>query len=631
MNTNTNLTLEIIVSDHCNLQCAGCDHFASIAYPHFLTAKECEKQMILLKKKLPILNTFLLSGGEPLINPEILNICEIIRTYFENAKIKILTNGLALKDFNEQELQYFKKLNIHFLISKYPVNFDYNKQIIRLKENDIIVKIKSEKSNFIGTQINPLGTENINHFFNCVRYTKPYFILKDYKIYQCPFSCCSKQITYINSKIIIPDTKKDYLDIRDSNFNLKKLLNFKKKPKDKCRFCQDSNDIFIWHQFNNNYDYLHSVKNYFLYNYKKYLECINNKEIFLNSFEITSDLFSKQQINQSFKRMQSKIDIIIPYYKVNDILIKQLENTLKSQTFIEECTIYLISDNSPDEEKVFDAFHGYNLNCWFLKNTKREGPGVARNIGLDNCFGEYVLFLDFDDEFCHNNDLENLYEYSKKNFLTILKFFIQDQNANIIENSQKALILNNFIKINRLEFNPVFTFENLAFYDYLKIITKYIKIKEAFYPEICYQCNKSNKYLVENEFTQTNLYISKILSKYFLFFKKQEENVINDILIDIYYQLEDIINDFSFLKNENKDIYMIIKLFYIYCMLDIYEKNKNFLILNEKLEKYYCNNFILLIDNTYICNYKELKNFVKSYYHKNFELLLAPYIKYFDF
>jgi glycosyltransferase involved in cell wall biosynthesis len=86
------------------------------------------------------------------------------------------------------------------------------------------------------------------------------------------------------------------------------------------------------------------------------------------------------------------------------------------QTLISECVIYFISDNSPYEGEMFDFFHHIEeLNCVFLKNKQRMGPGAARNVGINHAHGEFLFFLDVDDGFFENNALEKLYDAVTKN------------------------------------------------------------------------------------------------------------------------------------------------------------------------------------------------------------------------
>jgi MoaA/NifB/PqqE/SkfB family radical SAM enzyme len=63
----------------------------------------------------------ILFGGEPLLNQEIKEICQYIKNEFPEIQITIFTNGLLLDSWNEEDFLLMKKLNIHFLITMYPI------------------------------------------------------------------------------------------------------------------------------------------------------------------------------------------------------------------------------------------------------------------------------------------------------------------------------------------------------------------------------------------------------------------------------------------------------------------------------------------------------------------------------
>lgn len=85
--------------------------------------------------------------------------------------------------------------------------------------------------------------------------------------------------------------------------------------------------------------------------------------------------------------------------------------SVKSQNFDDyECIV--IDDHSQDKSKELVGEYivsnpSINFKLYETPNEK-WGPGTARNIGLDNGIGEYVVFLDADDELNDENSLKNI-------------------------------------------------------------------------------------------------------------------------------------------------------------------------------------------------------------------------------
>ena len=99
------------------------------------------------------------------------------------------------------------------------------------------------------------------------------------------------------------------------------------------------------------------------------------------------------------------VSIIIPVYNGE----RYLADTLKSailQTY-PRTEIILVNDNSSDRtQEIIDEFASRNSNIRSLSLTVNSGgPAIPRNHGLDIATGEYVSFLDADDQW-HPRKLE---------------------------------------------------------------------------------------------------------------------------------------------------------------------------------------------------------------------------------
>jgi glycosyltransferase involved in cell wall biosynthesis len=89
--------------------------------------------------------------------------------------------------------------------------------------------------------------------------------------------------------------------------------------------------------------------------------------------------------------------IIIPTYnRLNEI--RELLHSLKEQVFLaDNFEIIIVDDGSTDEtgEFVRSFKEASGLNLHFL-HQDHQGPGAARNLGMEHANGKYFLFIDSD-------------------------------------------------------------------------------------------------------------------------------------------------------------------------------------------------------------------------------------------
>ena len=89
------------------------------------------------------------------------------------------------------------------------------------------------------------------------------------------------------------------------------------------------------------------------------------------------------------------VSIIIPAYNCERYIQQCLDSLIQQ----EEQNLEIIVVNDGSEDGTADILNYYSKNEDRLKvlNVKNGGPSRARNIGLDNANGDWVLFVDADD------------------------------------------------------------------------------------------------------------------------------------------------------------------------------------------------------------------------------------------
>jgi len=100
---------------------------------------------------------------------------------------------------------------------------------------------------------------------------------------------------------------------------------------------------------------------------------------------------------------QWRVSVIIPTYKRKTEYLSRAINSIKNQTY-KNTEIVIIDDNYPESEyrrKTMDFMKKYkeDPNILYILNPKNVGGSIARNNGIEVSSGDYITFLDDDDEY----------------------------------------------------------------------------------------------------------------------------------------------------------------------------------------------------------------------------------------
>lgn len=95
-------------------------------------------------------------------------------------------------------------------------------------------------------------------------------------------------------------------------------------------------------------------------------------------------------------KTKAPVSIIVPVYKTKQEYLKKCIESLTSQTF-RELEIILVDDGSPDEcGHICDKYAAGDRRIKVIHQTNM-GPSDARNRGIKEATGNYLMFVDADD------------------------------------------------------------------------------------------------------------------------------------------------------------------------------------------------------------------------------------------
>lgn len=359
--------LNILLTNQCNLECFSCDHYCGYNNDHYyISLNDLEKNIKIIKQKMKNLQDIILIGGEPLLHPQIIEICILLRKYFPKKLISIGTNGIKLFKFDISKIDFLvKQLNIDINISIYPIFLkEYDILFNNLKKQDIPFGYQCSKVNFSKITLDKNGNQRQNNSILCEKMQQDYiFTLYKNKIYSCCISCCMDAFN-------LPEIKNiDYINIFSLQNELE-LFNLFKIKQNRCKYCVCSSEPIIWHKYKNKNDLFKTLKELFLYDYNEYeyikndisdiKDILNNKK-YLKLIDKNFKYETKKIINRYFSKKDIFILINSNNYNINFIDI--LENKYNKENIY----IVLFKNNLNNLDKFYDIFNEENTkNNYFL-------------------------------------------------------------------------------------------------------------------------------------------------------------------------------------------------------------------------------------------------------------------------
>ena len=153
------------------------------------------------------------------------------------------------------------------------------------------------------------------------------------------------------------------------------------------------------------------------------------------------------------------ISVIVPVYNVEEYLEECLES-IKNQTYT-NIEVILVNDGSTDGSREICERFCQKDSRFKLINQENQGQSVARNRGVKESVGKFIMFVDSDDVI-NKNLLEVLLPYMKTEVdivecrMTRKKeeFYLNKPSKIVFKGNAKEAILN-CIEIKEVKFCPV--------------------------------------------------------------------------------------------------------------------------------------------------------------------------------
>lgn len=239
--TSADFMFEVLLTSHCNLNCAGCDHFCPLAEPWFADCDETERDLARMKELFGGgVKDVRLLGGEPLLHPRLTDMFRLARKYFPKSEVALITNGILL---DKQDDAFWKACADNDVVIRptiYPGVVDFEPAKAKALEFGVRWSWFAESDQgdmlFHKYRFDPDGQQNPRKSFVLCDHANNCLILKQGKIFGCTFAATAEHFNKYFGKNMEtrPD---DYIDIYEAQ-SAKEILRFAAEPVPFCRHCR---------------------------------------------------------------------------------------------------------------------------------------------------------------------------------------------------------------------------------------------------------------------------------------------------------------------------------------------------------------------------------------------------------
>lgn len=230
-----------------------------------------------------------------------------------------------------------------------------------------------------------------------------------------------------------------------------------------------------------------------------------------------------------------RFSVIIPHYDSTGELSKKMRTgllqALENQDFNKkDYEVIIVDDLSPFS---VDGIEEYTMDLKYLKLEKNMGVAMARQIGIEHAKGDYVLFIDNDDNLFSKKTLSTLDLLLDDDTFVLSTGFLEDTNKD--NNEGKRIFLphfndktwmhgkiynRKFLIDNEISFKPHLRYCEDAYFNNLAFSLAWDKVK--FSKDITYIWNWN-----ENSITRRN--DKEYNTKYFCDYIKATKTSLNNL------------------------------------------------------------------------------------------------------
>ena len=234
------------VTDHCNLNCKGCEHYSSISEPVFADLGETVRDLERLAELFDGIEQIYLLGGEPLLHPQIEEFVREARRIFPATRLYVMTNGVLVTRMPESFWRTLHEQRTTLLADDYPINIDRAKIDALGREHGVTVEWMKSADEFFKIPLDISASADPARSFDRCRGLSNCAIVRDGRLYPCAhIAYADIPAKKFELEGILP-TEKDSIGIH-GDVTGDEVVDFLMTPVPWCAHCDfDSFETYQW-------------------------------------------------------------------------------------------------------------------------------------------------------------------------------------------------------------------------------------------------------------------------------------------------------------------------------------------------------------------------------------------------
>lgn len=233
--------LEFHLTDHCNMNCGGCMHFAPMADRWFADVGRVTADFERLKAIFRTIREVRVMGGEPLLHPECRTFLRIARDAFPTCLLTLVTNGLLLARQPSAFWETCRETHARISLSVYPPVRPQVESLAAQCRDEGVTLDCTPSETFMARYV-PAGDIDARKAFRACRGRWFYCpILREGRIYRCAMGCYA---AYWNQAAKAEIPVEGGIAIESATGPA--ILDYLMRPMPTCAYCSPTARTFTW-------------------------------------------------------------------------------------------------------------------------------------------------------------------------------------------------------------------------------------------------------------------------------------------------------------------------------------------------------------------------------------------------